>query len=492
MATIVNQKNEVFSNITALNVVNDDVPKLPEFNSEDTINNETNSSDFLVGLIKALEGAEKLKDIVVDTIVYKLPEIESLIKEGLKQELKELVACSINPAIPDWFQNGGSGVVMKVTDIDFFGMMKTNPDSVTGGLIYTDITSEVYSKDFNTYLYYSIQAPTTQNPWGNSMIGTDVLETEFQEVGVNNNNVLKFTTSAAYSNKKLTEFNNDFIDTLTLFGEPNSVDSATFISLILEQLFGSIGSTSSSSSSSSLSSSTTKSTKEVKDKVEIEEILDCIINSEDDNITDNFFEFDNPTLGRLSQISNDRAKGIRRIETCGNLESQISERLAIDVYNTIKSATTKQAELEAVSNGLSDIADSQADMATNPKNRTTIKGNFFKDIINSLVRIVMTVIISPKFITLFAINHQIIYGQGSSYSNAKDFISKNRKLMKEISKVILKIILEILLKIALYQLSLKLAQKFAADEIEKGKLYLSRITNAIGVDPEILKLIAEL
>ena len=48
MATIVNQKNEVFSNITALNVVNDDIPKLPDFNSEESINNETNSSDFLV------------------------------------------------------------------------------------------------------------------------------------------------------------------------------------------------------------------------------------------------------------------------------------------------------------------------------------------------------------------------------------------------------------------------------------------------------------
>jgi hypothetical protein len=476
MATIVNQKNEVFSNITALNVVNDDIPKLPDFNSEESINNETNSSDFLVGLINVLEGAEKLFTIVVDTMVYKLPKIEAEIKDGLKRDLKEMTSCSINPEIPDWFQNGGAGVVMKVTDIDFFNMMKVNPDSIVGNLTYTDISAGVNSKDFNTYLHYTIQEPTIPKQWGSSTSGVDILETKFEESGTNDNNVLKFTTSADYSNKKLTQFNNDYIDSLTLFGDPSSVNSANFMSLILEELFGSI---------------VTTSTPEVLYKLETKEILKCIINSEDDNITNNFFEFDNPTLAKLSQEANNRAKGIRKIVTCDDMPVQINSKLATDVYDLIKSATTKQAEVNAVKSGLDAILDLQTSTVST-KDTITIKSSFFKDIINSFTVIIMGVIVSPKFITLFAINHQIIYGQNSNYDNAKDFISKNRKLIKKISKIILEIILSILLKIALIELSKKLKEKFAGDEIERGKLYLTRLLSAFPIDLEIVKLMTQL
>ena len=490
MATIVNQKNEVFSNITALNVVNDDIPKLPDFNSEESINNETNSSDFLVGLINVLVGAEKLFTIVVDTIVYKLPKIEAAIKDGLKRDLKEICSCNINPEIPDWFQNGGAGVVMKVTDIDFFNMMKVNPDSVAGNLTYTDISAGVNSKDFNTYLYYTIQQPSTPIQWGNSTGGVDILETKFEETGTNDNNVLKFTTSTDYSNKKLTQFNNDYIDSLTLFGDPGSVNGANFMSLIIEELFGAIGpKTSETTTNKTIVTSTSVS--EALDKLETKEILKCIINSEDDNITDNFFEFDNPTLAKLSQEADDRAKGIRKLVTCDDIPVRMDERLATDVYELISSATTKQGEVNAVKSGLDAILDLQINTVST-KDTITIKSNFFKDIINSFTVIIMGVIVSPKFITLFAINHQIIYGQDSSYDNAKDFISKNRKLVKEISKIILEIILSILLKIALIELSKKLAQKFTADEIERGKLYLKRLLSAFPIDLEIARLITQL
>ena len=479
---IIDQKKEIFGNIAALNVLNDGIPKLPSFNSLSSISNDTNTSEFLIELLKVLAGAEAIKNIVIDTVVYRLPKVELAIKDGLKQELKEMVSCSINPVIPTWFQNGGTGVEMKVTDIDFFDMMKVNPDTLEGGLIYTDIAAGENSKDFNTYLYNTIQDPTVPKEWGNSMAGVDILETEFQETGTNDNNILKFTTSTDYSNKKLTEFNNDYIDTLTLFGEPNSIDAVTFVNLILEELFGSISS----------SPTIRKSKIQIKKELEIKEILDCIINSEDNNITDNFFQFDNPTLAKIDQEVNDRANGIRTLETCGNLSVQITSQSAIAAQNTIQSATTKEEEFAAVTEALNTIAEEQAIFAPNPIDSETVKSNFFTEVIQKLVRIFMTVLISPKFITLFSINHQIIYGQGSAYDGAKDFIEKNRQLVKNLSVVILEIILTMLLKAALKYLSIKLRQKFADDEIERGKIYLLRLISSLGIPPDIMKSIQNL
>ena len=66
------------------------------------------------------------------------------------------MSCSVNPSIPNWFKYGEDGVETKVTDIDFFNIMKVNPESLEGGLIYKDVLQGTLSTDFNTYLYNTI------------------------------------------------------------------------------------------------------------------------------------------------------------------------------------------------------------------------------------------------------------------------------------------------------------------------------------------------
>ena len=95
--------------------------------------------------------------------------------------------------------------------------------------------------------------------------------------------------------------------------------------------------------------------------------------------------------------------------------------------------------------------------------------------------------ISPKFLSLFIINHQIIYGKGTSYDGPIDFIKKNKKLVKNIAKIIGNILLNLLLTLALKYLSFKLRQKFTKDEIEKAKNYVSIVFSYLGIPPVILE-----
>tara|TARA_Y100001937_G_scaffold126463_1_gene195799 strand:- start:1706 stop:3160 length:1455 start_codon:yes stop_codon:yes gene_type:complete len=470
--SIIDGKRNIFSKIAAVNALGN-IPNGLVNSSFSSVNNKTNSTDFLIDLATALIGARALRDYVVDTISYRLPQIEEAIKEGLKLELKKLVSCDVNPSVPTWLKDTGDGVELKITDIDFFGIMKVNPESFEGGLIYTDAATGINSKDFNTYLYNTIQTPGTPTNWGSSVTGTNILKSEFIPSGTINN-VIKYNTSVDYSNKKLVEFNNDFIDSLSLFGNPDSLDSSKVITLILEELFGSI------------SSVTKKSKKQIESELELKEVLDFILDSENDVVDDNFFDFDNPTLARIDRESNDRRKGIRELKTCGNLKVQVGSGVANQAITNIDATTTKVEEVSAIVDALNNAADVQASFASNDVNRETIRTNFFIEIVKKLQRVVMSAIMTPEFITLFAINHQIIYGQGSSYDGPIDFVKKNRKLVKSIGKIVLNMLLNLLLNLVLLYITNLLKQKFADDKIEKAKNYVSILLSYSGVPPNII------
>jgi hypothetical protein len=476
---IIDQKREVFGAIGALNVLNDNFPKLPSFNSFSSVNNGTDSTQFLIDLIQSLIGFEGLKGFVVDTISYRLEDIEAQIKDGLKSELKEIVSCNINPSIPSWLQNGGSGVQVKVSDVDFFDIMKIDPETTEGDLVYTDVSGGKNSKDFNTYLNYKIQDPGSTDNWGTSTFGSNILETEFIEDNGTNTNIIKFTASAEYSDKKLTQLNNDFIDSISLFGNPDSLNSASLISALLEDLFG----------STSASINVGKSKKQLKKEVELREVLDCIINSENEVIDDNFFTFDNPTLAAIEEDVNQRKNGIRILETCGNLAVQVDVNDSTEAVDKVKNSSNKSEEVKNVGEALDDIADKQGAFSNNSIDVPTIRKNFFIELIKKFIRIMTSLFLSPKIISLFAINHQIIYGQGTSYDGAIDFIKKNKKLVKNVIKIIRNILLNLLLALALRELSKKLAEKVAGDEIEKAKNYTSILLSYVGVPPAVLAVI---
>jgi len=476
---IIDQKKDIFGKISSLNVLTDSFPELPDFNSLSSINNTTDSGQFLIDLLNSLVGFKAIRDFVIDTITYKLPEIESAIKDGLKDELKSSVSCGINPSIPSWFKNGQPGVEMKVKDIDFFDIMKVNPDSLEGNLIYRDIQPQLNSTDLNTYLYYTIQENGTPENWGSSVLGTDILETTFLSSTPTANNIFKFTTTTDYDNKTLTEFNNSFIDSVSIFGSLNSNDVTKLINLIFDEIFGSISS----------SSSVNKSKKQLKKEAEINECLECIINSEDDVISDNFFSFDNETISKIELIVDNKKNGIKYLDSCGNIPVSISVDDISGYQNSIDSATTKIEELQAITSALDDAAETQASFSDNETDKLTFKTDFFIEIIKKLTRIIASLIISPKLMVLFAINHQIIYGQNSSYDGPIDFLKKNKKLVKNVTKIIRDIILELLLKLVLKILAKKLAEKFAGDEIEKAKNYVSIVLSYLGIPQEIIAIV---
>jgi hypothetical protein len=515
--SVYDQKKKVMGNIAALNTITEGLPKFKRTDSFSSMNNDGNSTNFLLDLTQALIGYQELKENIVDILTRKLPEIESEIKKKLKLELKEYTSCGVNPNIPSWFKSTGVGVTLKLSNIDFFQITKTDPKSAFGFLIYNDFQSGTNSTDFNTFLYSNIEqnksdyTPNggTPSPWGTSTVGTNILDLKFSPVGsptivpvstlgtpignpiglppsgfltVPNNNIIKITTNPAFDNKTLSEFNEKFIDSIYLFGDPNNYDGTKILNAIIDNLFG------------TMSVEFGKTKEQLKKEAEINEVLKCILNSdENDFIDDNYFEFDNEQLSKIETDVNNKRLGIKVLETCGNLVANIPISELIDASNAFTAATANQLsplsvdelKSQAISKAIDNIAAAQASNAATI-DIPTVKYNFILDLIKSFTQSVITIILSPRLITLFAVNFKIIYGQLSEYDGAIDFMKKNKNLIISISKTVLEIIIKMLITLVLKYISKKLAKKIADDKKEKSENYNKVMLSLLGVTPDII------
>jgi hypothetical protein len=489
MSTL-DQKTKIMGNIAALNVINEGLPKFNIQNSFSSINNKTNPVDFLLDLVQTLIGYQELKGNIVDVITRKLPEIESQIKKTLKQDLKGYVSCGVNPSIPVWLRSSGSGVELKLSNIDFFETMKSDPNSDFGFLLFEDTTSGLNSTDFNTFLYSNIdlnKADFTPNggvpsPWGLSTTGSNIVDVKFSPVGTTVNNIIKINANVNYDNKTLTEFNNAFIDSITLFGSPNNINGSKILNGIIDNLFGTI------------SVKVGKTKKQLKKEAEINEVLECILNSdENDVIDDSYFEFDNAQLTKIETEVNNRKNGIKVLETCGNLIAQVPIDVLIDVNkdfsaSTITTGTTtpEEEQVVAMTKAIDTISDTQASNA-NTINVPTVKLNFLLDLIKNFMKSIINIILSPKLMTLFSLNFKILYGISSEYDGPIDFMKKNKNLIVSISKAVLEPIIKMLLSMVLKRLTAMISKKLSGDKIEQAKNYVAQILSMLGVPQNIIR-----
>ena len=490
--SILNQKKKIMGNVAALNVITEGLPKFKPLDSFSSINNSTNATDFLMDLIQSLIGYEDLKSNIVDMLTRKLPEIETEIKKRLKIEIKGFVSCGVNPSIPAFLKSTGSGVSIKLPNIDFFESMKIDPSSPFGFLAYSDTSSSLNSKDFNTFLYSNISQNKDDftpdggisSPWGASMTGTDIIDLKFSPVGSTENNIIKINANANYDNKTLTEFNNSFIDSISLFGDPNNIDGSKILNTIIDNLFG------------TMSLQVGKTKKQLKKEAEINECLNCILNSDEgDVIDDSYFEFDNEQLKKIDIEVNNRKNGIRILETCGNLPAQIDIDTLIDVNKSLSAATItgttdgtspQEAKVKAMDKAVNTLAEKQAEDSISI-NIPTVKLNFILELVKGFVKAILNIILSPRLMTLFVLNFKILYGIATQFDGPIDFMKKNKELIKTISKTVLDQLIKMLLALVLKHLNIKLAKKYADDTIEKGKNYVAQILSLIGVPPEIIR-----
>lgn len=477
--SIVNQKREIYGEIAAFRTSCEGFPKLDLTNSFDSIDNCSNSLDFLLDLLKATIGFEALRSLTANIMTFELDKIEIEIKKALKTELKKMVSCGVNPSIPDFFKHQNivplsTGIDLDLKKVDYMGVMLVDPASDAGLLTYSDTSGGLNSEDFHTYLFETIQLDGTQTDWGSQVFGppNDILSIEFNSSGPPNN-ILNIKASEYYSNpvnnKKLTDLNNDYIDSISLFG------TGVMLNALVDSLFGSV------------SFELKKSKEQIKKEVEIEDILECILNADESElIDDSFFTFSNESVRIHEEEAENRSRGIKVLKTCNDVESSIPVALLTGLTLNINTATTATETSQAVSEALDEIAQATAEEVSD-KNKITAELNFINDAIKKLMIKMGNIILSPKVIAIFAVNHYIIYG--TNLEDPIEWMKKNRILFQAIMNAIRDAIIKILLEVAIKEIKELVACVAVKVATDYAKAQAAQLASLVGVPQDVLRLI---
>lgn len=465
--SLVGEKTKVFGNLAALKTLSGGIPKLKTNNGLPSVNNDGNVVLFLTDVIKSLVGFESLLEVVSETIANSVPLMEKAVKASLKAELKTIVNCGTDPTIPEWFKSTGAGLKLKVSMLDFMGITRIDPASLEGGLIFSDVTQPLTdSSDFDTFLVGVIQDEGVTYSW------KGIASFTFHQNDYPENNVLIVRTHQDYDNKPLTTFNNDFVNSITLF-EPHQIMSG-----ILDILYGSI------------SSSVGKTVTQLENEAKLNSIVTKLTNDvQNTSVDDSFFSFDNSELAEIQKEAAFRKAGGMGNSLANKYLTKITTSEVSDTSDSIRGAITVQAKKDAVSASVARLSEGFGSNLSDKSDANTLKLNFIQSIIDTLAKAVVSKILSPKVVILFAINNKIIYNVTPEYSDGLDFIKKNRKLIKTLIGVIIDELVKVLLKVALKEITALVAESVIRRQKEKNVQKLAQIQSLVGVPSDIIQML---
>lgn len=467
--SLVDKKKKIFGKIAAARTLTEGMPSFKLNNSLPSINNKGNSISFLTDLIRSLVGYAELVKSTIDTLTHSLDEVEIKIKKALKLELKNIVMCGIDPSLPSFVKSTGTGISIEVKKIDFLDMLKTDPTSVSGKLLYDDTAGGLNSSDFNTFLYNVIQDDGNQHVWHN------ILQFKFESLdplGINPNSSLTIKAHPSYDSKTLVDLNQDFINSIKLFNTTGVVNK------IMDLIYGSV------------SFSINKSRKQLEMEGKINNIVEKMIEANaNESINNDYFEFSNDELSIIEQKANERKTGIIKLKTSKTINASLPQNLLTDFNDEMGTAVTVQSKKDVLTKNLNKMAEETTANSTDNRDKASIKLNFIQGILDTLIKGIINIVLSPKIIIIFLINFKIIYGVSSEFTDPVDFIKKNKKLFKAIIKELTTIIVKYLLAIALKRITELVAEAQIKKQIDKQKNKVIQLLSLVAIPQSVLRII---
>ena len=473
--SIIDDKKSIFGGIAALRTVNGGLPNLTNDSSFSSINNNGDTLNFVTDLLKSLVGYERLKTILIDILVYSLDDILNSTNKSVKNELKSLISCSINPSLPNNFLNSGSGFNIQVKSIDFADTFKMQPSSTEGSIVYSDTQNGLNSTDFNTFMFNVLQTPNTSQSWGSQTSLNPILSTEFNPNSVVSNS-LNLKASSYYSNqnnnKSLVDFNNDFISSINLPSPKKILGGLLNSSLGVLDINRSLSS--------------------IENELKFDILIDKILTSDNDDVFDNsYFEFSSEEILNVERLAKNKKKGVTEMVTCTNIELKSSLNAISTNLLNVENSSNKVELKENIDNTINNVSnDLNSDI--NDVDSETTKLNFIDSLLKNLIKSIVKNVFSPSLMTVFLLNHTIINSTNPTFESPLDFIRQNKLLGRNIVTSVKDAIVKVLLREVIKEITTLVAQNAIQRGIEQGKNYSNQTLSLLGVPSQITSLINNL
>jgi hypothetical protein len=409
-------KLKVVSDIMAFKASCDGFPNLKLSNSLPSINKLLDVVAFLMDLIKTIVGLEALKDKLINMLSYEMEGFELAIKKVLKTLIKEVFSCNISPTIP--IDLITTGIDVDLSRIDFFNILKVDPDSVEGSILFGDP-----NKDFNYFLSDTVQLGTPNN-WKNLLIvtysPTGIVDGEVK------NDVINIKIDPSYTNKSVFTFLNKFIDSIRFLPEANTVPN------IINTVFGTV------------SSAAGKNFITLKQEAEFETLMTKILSNYDDTqveLDNTFIEFSNEERFKIDQRALELQSGTVILKECEYAPSTVNLTSIQDLLTSLSGATTSGERKTILTKHLKIMAD-ESTQNVGDENKKLGELTFFLNLIKGLILVILKSIAGPAMILIFCIYLKLAYNT-LNFNDLKEFIKTNLKFYLDMVK---KIIIETIQK----------------------------------------------
>lgn len=399
--------------------------KLPDkTNIFPSINNKKEIVPFMLDILKVVAGTDALQGLTGDLFSKFIDKIEPQLKTALKNQVAQYNA---GGNVPTYFQPAGTGISVKVKDLDVSGKLKTDPTSQGGNLIYDNS-----APNFDGQAYNAIKN-------GNATFG--VMNMKYQA----STDQMIFNMQG--SSPSIGKWADDYIDSLKI------INKKEFISNVMNKMYGTI------------TKSQGKTVNEAYQELAVNTLIAQMINDNDS------FEISPEDNAALLKRAEEIINGVVNYDMgCGIMAASLPMSGLTTLINNISGSTGQATDPNYVGNQVNDtINQSVQNKEVANANQETVKDGFFQRLINLITQaLAEAMTTTPQVRALLAIISAFQNQGVTKIGNPKDDLVKFKTLLKCIINAAMRLINEFifnLIKVFLVKLLVPLIQTIIKEKI---------------------------
>jgi len=388
-----------------------------------SINNKKDIVPFLLDVLKVVAGTDALQELTGQLFTKFIDKIEKPLSDSLKNQTAQYNAGN---GLSTNFTTG-TGIRVKVKDIDIKGDLKINPNSAIGDLKYSSTTL-----DFNKTAYDAIQNAGTETRFGSAL--TMKYDAATDEMIFKENPALG-TTIGTWANA--------YINDIAI------INKKQFLTNVMDKIYGTV------------SKVQGRAVNDVYNELVVNKLIEQLMND------DESFELSPADNAELLQRAEEIINGIVYYDMgCGVMGASLSLSGLTNLINSISGSTDPFYTASAITATIDQSIENK-DVAS--ANKQTIKDGFFQRLIKLITQaLAEAMTTTPQIRALLSIISAFQNNGQTQIGNPKDDLKKFKTLLICVIKTAMKLINEFifnLIKVFLVKLLVPLIQVITKEKI---------------------------
>jgi hypothetical protein len=354
---LIDQKKNIFTTIGAYTSMAQSGTMPNTTNIFPSINNKKDIVPMLLDIMKVVVGTDALQELTGQLFTNFVDKVEPTLKAAVKNQT---VQPNSGTVIPDGFKNNGYNI--KVKDVDIYGVLKVNPASTSGSMLY-----DMSKPNFNKLAYQAIQNAGTDTIFGSIIINYNSSTDSFN---------FKPNLAVTGANPKIGDFLGGFVDSMEI------VNKKTFVTDVMNSIYGTISHTQK------------KTVEQIAAELEINKLIEQLINDDDS------FVISPEDYEAILRQAQEFANGVVYYDMgCGVMAASLPLSGLSALITSISGSTDPFFVGNAVNATIEESTKNTPEIAK--ENKQTVKDGFFQRLIKLITQsLALAVTTTPQIRTL--------------------------------------------------------------------------------------------